>query len=818
MSVSQSEKLFLFVTANKNETDALLSCGDGFFSHESEQSKLDHDANFYNVGKFGCYNAVHLELVDQASAKTNASILAVSNAIEAYHPDAVILIGVAFGADDGKGKRQIIGDVLVSKTVFDYESGVIREGKLLSDGIKAEAGKFLVNTFSAYSRTWKFDLAKRQAECFLGNILSGDKFVDDNEFKTQLLELEPLSYGGEMEGRGAYAACRNRDLHEWIIVKGICDWGDGKTNRRKQANQKLAAESATSLLMHIFSDPKAFHKLPKYGSVNKPNGNTASRNRATTVISRIIRLIKRIQRMFIEELQPEKSALEMWRKMFSPTPINNDLYQLLYSELTLCKQKEVLDWQESLSKLIRFVANKRMLTVKEGQPSKEEDVRIYNSETALLAAHSACARVTNKVFPIDWVEKNMEYNVSVGYWLKWLCSRRTAQIIGRKQFESDNCYVLQVDELFVNRCLNHIDFKRCIMPLIDLYHADLTGSDLSNSWLNFATLNSAELKGANLTKTVFADADMRKASFEGAVLIQADFSNANLKDAQFISTGHKITNLTETVFAYADVQNALFNGANLKRADFSNANLEGAHFTDADLRNITVKGTNFRGAFLNNAKLMNTNLTKADLQGVDLVGAHLEEAVLRAVDFGGADLRCADLREIIIGDTNFKGAKLHEAQLIKTSLSGADLQGVELVGADLSGADLRGADLSNADIRYADMKNANLSNIIDKDNKLKSGADLRGANLRRADLRCADMRKANLSNIANDGKILKKSTNLRRADLRGADLKGADLRGADLSYADLRKAKLSNVKIDDAKLRGVKYDGPVIDIRTRSLL
>ena len=260
----QTSKLFLFVTANENETAALLNCGDNFFKFKPNmQSELPHDANFYNVGKFGCHDVIHLELIDQASVRQSASILSISNAIDAFSPDAVILVGVAFGSGDGKSDWQTVGDVLVSKTVTDYESGVIREGGFLSDGAISEAGKFLISTFSAFSKTWTFDLEKRPAKCLMGNILSGDKFIDDYEFKYQLFKRYPLAYGGEMEGRGAYAACRDRGLNEWIIVKGICDWGDGNTSQNKHENQKVASESAVSLLMHIFSIPNIFDKFPK---------------------------------------------------------------------------------------------------------------------------------------------------------------------------------------------------------------------------------------------------------------------------------------------------------------------------------------------------------------------------------------------------------------------------------------------------------------------------------------------------------------------------------------------------------------------------
>lgn len=48
-------------------------------------------------------------------------------------------------------------------------------------------------------------------------ILSGDKVVDDRKFKEKLLKNYPRAIGGEMEGRGAYSTCRNRNINEWIL-------------------------------------------------------------------------------------------------------------------------------------------------------------------------------------------------------------------------------------------------------------------------------------------------------------------------------------------------------------------------------------------------------------------------------------------------------------------------------------------------------------------------------------------------------------------------------------------------------------------------
>lgn len=50
------------------------------------------------------------------------------------------------------------------------------------------------------------------------------------------------------------------------IVKGICDWEDGTKSKNKQKNHVIAAESAVSLLKHIFTNEKTFEKIQNKSS------------------------------------------------------------------------------------------------------------------------------------------------------------------------------------------------------------------------------------------------------------------------------------------------------------------------------------------------------------------------------------------------------------------------------------------------------------------------------------------------------------------------------------------------------------------------
>ncbi|MGK2348665.1 hypothetical protein [Actinomyces sp. W5033] len=267
------------MTANTHETDAFLAL-ESMQGCSGRRSGSSTDPNFYQVADVGSYEVVHFELLQQGSARADASLPSIISAIDEWNPRGVILLGIAFGKDDGSPGpgRQRIGDVLVSATVIDYESGKVGPQGFQSDASIPDSGRFLYSAFKHGSRTWNPDPNLGRPSCILGPILSGDKVVNDPVFKKQLLDRFPRAIGGEMEGRGAYAACRHREIGEWLIVKGICDWGMNKETPTKEEDQILAARTAASLLEHvllqggIFSGPVPPNGGLQYQDVSFPRG------------------------------------------------------------------------------------------------------------------------------------------------------------------------------------------------------------------------------------------------------------------------------------------------------------------------------------------------------------------------------------------------------------------------------------------------------------------------------------------------------------------------------------------------------------------
>ena len=69
---------------------------------------------------------------------------------------------------------------------------------------------------------------------------------------------------------GVYSAAHDLNV-EWIIIKGVSDFADGK-NSEKNAWRPFASTMAASFVAHILSNPITFEDWPHYN-----NGKTSLR-------------------------------------------------------------------------------------------------------------------------------------------------------------------------------------------------------------------------------------------------------------------------------------------------------------------------------------------------------------------------------------------------------------------------------------------------------------------------------------------------------------------------------------------------------------
>lgn len=225
----------------------------------------------YYLGMLGKYAVCHVES-RMGSSGAGASTMTVNQAIEFVKPTFIVMVGIAFGVDK---KEQRIGDVLVSELIIQYENIKIKRGKIQCRGYKQMSSVLLLNRF-VNPIGWEFVLTPtRRSRVLPGNMLSGEKLIDDVKYRDQLVRLFEPVVGGEMEGTGL-ASVAHAYSKNWLVVKGICDFADGNKGVNKVKKQYLAARAAVDLCCNIFNDSFTFKDLEVFPLEIRQNDSNVS--------------------------------------------------------------------------------------------------------------------------------------------------------------------------------------------------------------------------------------------------------------------------------------------------------------------------------------------------------------------------------------------------------------------------------------------------------------------------------------------------------------------------------------------------------------
>jgi nucleoside phosphorylase len=246
----------LLVTATKVETYAVLNAVKKL--HDVEPKSVHIGSNTYrDLKKLGGART-YMVRCGQGSGGTHGSALTLADAIGDLKPSAIVMVGTAFGIDP---KKQHIGTVLVSRQIFDYAPQRVGTGdeggkSVIPRGDRVSASPKLLAKFENSEYDW--DAANVQ----FGLLLSGPNLVDNLEYREELRQREPEAIGGEMEGAGLYAVAE-RNKVDWIIVKAVSDWADGKKHVKKQERRMIAAENAARFTVHVMEQGGFASNMPE---------------------------------------------------------------------------------------------------------------------------------------------------------------------------------------------------------------------------------------------------------------------------------------------------------------------------------------------------------------------------------------------------------------------------------------------------------------------------------------------------------------------------------------------------------------------------
>ncbi len=227
----------LIVTATKTEAQAVLETFSQAASKRWTRQAI-RSKTYYSLGTHGGAS-VYMVQSEAGTATPGGALLTVRQAIQDLCPQAVIMCGLAFGL---RPDKQQIGDILVAKQLLFYEpQKVDLERGRIPRGDRTTSADRLLDRFRSGDIDWQ------GAPTHFGLVVSGETLVNDPIFRDGLLKTEPEAIGGEMEGGGLYAAAREAKA-DWILVKAICDWGDGKKDDVAQAS---AARNAAQFVLHV---------------------------------------------------------------------------------------------------------------------------------------------------------------------------------------------------------------------------------------------------------------------------------------------------------------------------------------------------------------------------------------------------------------------------------------------------------------------------------------------------------------------------------------------------------------------------------------
>ena len=192
----------------------------------------------------GEFRGVDLVLARCGIGKVNATICT-QMLIDRYGPDALIFSGVA----GGLLPNMRIGDLVVASHLIQYDMDLTafgrRHGELSGENRMIESDPELVQKAAAAFDTAFPDPASAPS-LMLGTVVSGDRFIQDNE-TLRWLQREFSALATEMEGAAVGYTCALNGL-PLVVVRGLSDTAGDSASDDFAANLSAVCRNCFRLL------------------------------------------------------------------------------------------------------------------------------------------------------------------------------------------------------------------------------------------------------------------------------------------------------------------------------------------------------------------------------------------------------------------------------------------------------------------------------------------------------------------------------------------------------------------------------------------